>query len=97
MFTKTEDKILQELEEVELDLKDAKRKLAVVKKLWMNEETKIIDLKLHKDNLIEALRVFKNISPIQPLSIRDLEIERFRKDNPEVCAFAKERDELKTK
>lgn len=96
-MTDTEEKILQQIEEVDLDLLDSKRKLAQAKRLWTDTETEIIELKLKKDRLIEVLRVFRNTSPVQPPSIRDLEIERFRRDNPEVCAEAKERDTIKSK
>jgi hypothetical protein len=93
----SEEEILSQLEEAELDWIEAKRKIAFSKKLLMHAETLLIEIKFRKDNLTEALRVFRNTTPIQPLSLRELEIERFRKDNPEVCAFAKERDDLKSK
>lgn len=90
-----EEILLKQLEEIEYDLNEAKRKLAVAKKLCMHAETQVIDFKLVKDNLLESLRVFKNTNPIQPLTLRELEIERFRKDNPEVCAKIRERDSFK--
>jgi hypothetical protein len=92
-----EQELLAQLAEVDLNWLEAKRKLAQAKKMWTDTETEIIELKLKRDNLTEALRVFRKTDPIQPPSLRDLEIERFRKDNPEVCALAKERDSVKEK
>ena len=88
----TEAELLQQLSEVDFDWQKAKRELARAKKLWTDIETNLIELKLRKESIMENLRVFNNTSPIQPPSLRELEIERFRKNNPEICTFAKERD-----
>jgi len=93
----TEQEILDQIEEVEHDRKNAKRKLASAKKLLMDMETKIIELNLQKAKLMEDLRVFKLTSIIQPKTPYELEIERFRQNNPEICAFAKDRDTFKGK
>lgn len=91
----TEDQLIKQLAEVEQAWQHAKKRLAAAKKLLTDSETQIIELSIEKDRLIEALRVHRNTTIIQPVSLRQLEIERFRKDYPEVCALVKDRDEAK--
>jgi hypothetical protein len=56
----TEQELLDQLAEAELNWNEAKRKLAVAKKLWTHAETLCIDSKLQKERVEEALRVFRN-------------------------------------
>jgi len=88
----TEQELLEQLAEVDLDWQFAKKKLVDARKPLIEIEDEIIELKIKKDSLTEKLRVFKATDKVQPLSIKELEIQRFRKENPEVCAWARERD-----
>lgn len=54
-----EQELLDSLAEVEKELSDARRTLADAKKRWTEAETKVIDAKLRKEKLAEALRVLR--------------------------------------
>ena len=91
----TEQELMEDLKNADLSWKNAKIKLSRANKVVTDIESDMVEIKLRKDNLIEALRVFRLRSPIQPLTLHELEIERFRKNNPEICKFAKDRDAAK--
>jgi predicted methyltransferase len=91
---KTEQDFLNELAELDKVWLFAKKKLAEAKKLLMENETRIIELKLQKDRLTEELRIFRNTSvECQLASSRDIEVASFKERNPEVCKMANDRDE----
>jgi hypothetical protein len=92
---KTEQELIDKLAEADKDWLDAKRKLADAKKRWTEAETQLVDASIHKDRVKEELRVHRATTPRHELTHRDLEIERFRLDNPEIVEFAKERDKPK--
>ncbi len=93
----TEAELLKQLDDINYDWNEAKRKLAYAKKQLIEIESNMIEISLRRDKAQEALRMFKLTTPIQPLTIRELDIEKFRENNAEVCEFARERDELKRK
>jgi hypothetical protein len=92
---KTEQEILDRLAEIEKECQDAKRKLVDAKKRWTEAETLLINASLQRDRIREELRVHRVTVPRHEPSHRDIEIERFRQDNPEIVEFAKERDKPK--
>ena len=93
----TEQELLDQLETIEYSYLSAKRKLIEIQKQYADIETLLIELKINKEKLTEELRVFRKTNASQPLSLRDLEIEKFRKNNPELCQWASERDKPKEK
>jgi hypothetical protein len=93
----TEQEIIDKLAEAEKDWLESKRKLAEAKKRWTDAETSLINASIHRDRVREELRVHRNTVPRHELSRRDLEIEEFRQNNPEVVEFARLRDEEKAK
>lgn len=93
----TEQELLDKLREAEKEYAESKRKLAEAKKRWTDAETDLINSKLHMDRVKEELRVHRNTVPRHEPSRRDLEIEEFRKNNPEVVEFARLRDEERAK
>ena len=86
--------LLTALAEAEKDYADAKKVVAQCKKQCIDAETKLIEAKLNKEKLEEALRIDKNTVPsLTPeMSAREKEIEQFRQNNPEVVEFARQRD-----
>lgn len=91
--------IKQDLEnlisELELDKRIAKRRLAETRRAVTEAETKLIDISIAYDRAKEELRVFIATSPIREKTLHDLEIDKFREDNPEIVEFARKRDEHK--
>lgn len=96
-MSKTEQEIVAELAEAEKEWLDAKRSQAAAKKRWTESETKLVNVSVHMSRLKEELRVLRNRNPIQDPTLRELEIEKFRKDNPEIVEYAKLRDQEKGK
>jgi hypothetical protein len=90
-----EKKILEEMAKVEEEYKLAKAKLSKAKRDVLDAETVLINAKIRKERLAEALRVNRSTVPsaIPELTLRDQDIEEFRKRNPELVAWAKERDD----
>lgn len=91
----TEQELMNGLAEAEKELHDAKRALAEAKKRWTDAETNVISAKLKKDRIKEELRVYRKTTPKYEPDQRDLDIERFREENPELCEWARERDAKK--
>jgi len=93
----TDEELLKQLDDADYAHQDAKRKLATLKRECIEAETVVINCKLHKDRVAEALRVHIATTPRPEKSLQDLEIERFRETYPELCEWARQRDEHKEK
>ena len=93
----TDQELLQQLDNADYEYQEAKRKLARLKKEYMDAETVLINCKLHKERVVEAIRVHMATTPRPEKSLQDLEIERFRETYPELVKWAKQRDEHKEK
>lgn len=91
----TEQELIDKLAEADREVTDAKKALAEAKKRWTDTETNLISAKINRDRIRESLRVHRSITPRYEPDLRDLDIERFRKDNPELCEWARERDRIK--
>jgi hypothetical protein len=90
-----EKELVNKLAEAEREVVDAKKALAEAKRRWTDAETDLISAKIQRDRAKEELRVYRNVTPKYDPDNRDLEIERFRRDNPELVEWARERDGLK--
>ncbi len=93
----TEKELVDKLAEAEREVVDAKKALAEAKKRWTDAETDLISAKITRDRIKEELRVYRKTTPKYDPDQRDLDIERFRKDNPELCEWARQRDIDKAK
>ncbi len=93
----SDQELLQQLDDADYEYQEAKRKLARLKKECMDAETVLINCKIHKEKVVEALRVHMNTTPRLEKSLQDLEIERFRETHPELVEWARQRDEHKEK
>jgi hypothetical protein len=87
-----EQQLAELLINAELTLAEAKEELAKAKMVWLDAETEVVNARIARDRALENLRVFRNTDPNIPPDAREMEIQRFRKANPEVVEFAKERD-----
>ena len=90
----TEKELVEKLEAAHKVLAEARKNLTRSKKELTDAETQVISAKLEADRVKEELRAHRATIPsLQPeISLRDQEIEQFREDHPDVCAFARERD-----
>lgn len=86
--------LLDQIKKAETEHQHAKSKLAKAKRDLTNAETDLINTKLHVARLREQLRVYRNTTPRNDLSARDLEIQKFREEYPELCEWARQRDLL---
>jgi hypothetical protein len=91
----TEQEYLDQIAQAEQDWYLAKRDLAEAKKVWVSAETQVIDCKIALDRIKEDLRVYRSITPTLNLELREQEIEKFRKNHPELCQWADQRDKNK--
>lgn len=87
-----EKELLTKLAEAEKDLHDARNSLADAKRKWTSAETNVISAKIHLDRVKEELRVHRVTTPKYEPSVQDLDLERFRRDNPELMEWVRERD-----
>jgi hypothetical protein len=91
----TEQEILTKLVEAERELQDARNSLADARRRWTAAETDVISAKIHRDRVKEELRVHLVTTPKYEPDYRDLDLERFRTDHPELMEWIRERDEKK--
>lgn len=93
----TEQEILERLAVAQREYEHAQKSLARAKKVLIAAETETINHKLHLDRIKEELRVHRATIPSThpEIELRDIEIDKFRQDHPEIVAFAKERDQNK--
>jgi len=92
-----EKELLQEIAVAEQEYQDAKKALAEAKRKWVDAETEVIHAKLKKERLVEELRINRNTVPPETpvMEQRELDIERFRQDHPELVEWARQRDGIK--
>ena len=90
-----EQELRQQAEEADKEWKLAKKRLSDAKNKLMAAESYVLECKMNKDRLDEQLRTHIATTPRYDQSLQDLEIERFQAIYPELCAFAKKRDENK--
>jgi hypothetical protein len=88
----TEKELLSKLAEAEKELLDARRSLDEARKRWTDAETNVISAKLNKERIKEEIRVHRNTTPTNEPTSEELELERFRQDNPELMQWIRERD-----
>lgn len=88
----TENELLSKLAEAEKSLYEARNSLAEAKRKWTTAETEVISAKLNRDRVKEELRVHRNTTPNYEPTSEELELERFRQDNPELMQWVRERD-----
>lgn len=91
----TEKELVDKLAEAEKEMAEAKKALAEAKRRWTDAETDLISAKINRDRIKEDLRVYRKVTVRYDPDSRDLEIERFRKDNPELVEWARQRDQRK--
>lgn len=87
-----ENELLSKLAEAEKMLHEARNSLAEAKRKWTAAETDVISAKLNRDRVKEELRVYRNTTPRHELSVEEKDLERFRRDNPELMQWVRERD-----
>ena len=88
----TENDMLDLLTHAEKEVVEAKNNLTKAQRAVTDAESKVIEAKINRDRAKEALRVFRNRSPKQVMERRELEIEKFRTDHPELVEWARKRD-----
>lgn len=91
----SEQELLSKLAEAEKELHDARNSLADAKRKWTAAETNVISAKLHRDRVKEELRVHRNTTPKYEPTPADLDLQRFRDENPELMEWIRERDKIK--
>lgn len=93
----TDEELLKQLDDAEFEYQEAKKNLARLNKEYINAETVLINCKLHKERVVETLRVHMATTPRHEKSLQDLEVDRFRETHPEIVEWARQRDECKEK
>lgn len=75
----------QAIENAEKELKQARNRVAVLKKAWTDAESEMISAKLTRDRLVEQMRIWRNAN-IDDLETTDREedIERFKQVLPDL-------------
>lgn len=92
----TEQELLAQLNQIEYDIKGTKSKIVQAKKTIDNAESKLIELRLAQEKLTTQLQNIIALAPeTEPTEVFDIEVARFRKEHPELCEWARKRDEKK--
>lgn len=89
-----EQEILAAIEAADKEYADAKRAFMDAKRKVLDCETELLNAKLRKERLVEELRINRNTVPsaTPEKSLRDLDLERFRAEHPELVEWARQRD-----
>lgn len=85
----SEEDLLKQLAEADDNIKHASRRMREVAQELVKAETELIGAKVHKQKLVEQMRVLKLQLPeaesgYEPALAREKEIEEFRKRLPEL-------------
>lgn len=81
---RSEEEILKQIKEIEVERSGARTQVAYHKKAVVDSESRLISANLTIEKLQEELRRCRLASPIQPPTIRELDIAEFRKKVPEL-------------
>lgn len=77
-MTSSEEQLLILIKELEIEQHNARLKMASAKRQAMEAETILIEHTLHKENIIEQLRVMRVKAVDRSLSHEDKDLERFK-------------------
>lgn len=80
----TQEEILKLIAASEIEQKDARTRVAALKRELLDAETNLISCNLNTERLIEELRVCRNTTVCCELTEREKDIERFRLALPEL-------------
>src|SRR5271163_1348479 len=81
------------LTECNQELSIAKKRLSDLQKKMNECESNFIAAKINQEKAFASLTAFESITPKDnDFTLRELEIEKFRQDNPETVAMARQRD-----
>ena len=80
----TEQELQQQIQTDERAYGKASKKVSKAKMAWLHAESAVIEIKIRLDNNKELLRRMKYANPIQPPTLRELEIEAFRDKMPDL-------------
>jgi hypothetical protein len=84
MFKVTQEEILKQIEDVEIDRRDAAKQMAFHKKAAMEAESRLIEANLIKEKLKEQLRVLRHRTISVELTLREQDIAEFKAKLPEL-------------
>ena len=93
----TEQELLEQIDYVKSAIKIAKKKIAAAKKAVDDGESELIELRIQQEKLVSELDEFRKTTPVVEPELWEIEIDRFRNAYPELCEWARKRDEGKTK
>lgn len=83
-MTTPEETLLALIKELEVEQQNARLKMAKSKRDYMDAETLLIEHSLHKENVIEQLRVLQVRAIDNSLSHEEKDLERFKLVHPEL-------------
>lgn len=84
LLTTLEDNLLFKIKELESEQLEARAKISKAKKEISEAESDLIEHTLHKEKLIEQLRLLRNQTVDTTLSAEDIDLERFKLVHPEL-------------
>jgi hypothetical protein len=88
----TEKEYLAQIKDAEQEIASQQTYMVWYKRCVSETESRLIEVKIRKERLIESLARLRNSTIDRDLTDRDQEIQNFRDRNPELCRMAKERD-----
>ena len=80
----TEEELVVNIENIDIELKNAKLALAAAKRAAVDAESIYIEMKLKKERLVEELRVCRATKVNRELTHQEKDVERFKKALPEL-------------
>jgi tRNA A22 N-methylase len=84
-----------QLQELEQTIFLSKKKIVNLKQQLSERESELIEATLVKEKLFEELQKYHDVVFYAANTDKKDEVEDFRRKFPELCAMAKERDEVK--
>lgn len=73
-----ESELNNEILKCDNEIEIARKNISSIKKILINAESDLISAKLRKDNYVDQVRILKARNIIQPLTLREIEIEKFK-------------------
>lgn len=86
---------MKEINDAEEHYLAAQKSFHDAKKKLVDAETRLIETKINREQAHEQMRKFKESDPNVEKSLRDISIDRFRENHPELIQEISDRSKIK--
>jgi hypothetical protein len=87
-----EEKLIQQIKEAQQDYQDVSGEIKIAKAKIVEMEDRLIEISIRREKLLNALEDYRNITVSKIVPEKDQYLEEFRKRNPELMEYIRNRD-----